>query len=103
MKAYLGIDIGTTNMKCLVLGSNGKILEVMHEETPKKRIAGADYLDLEATHSFVDKFISGASGKYSLGGIAFSSIGETVVPVYKGKALSDPLMWYDSATRSIWE
>ncbi|MDD5744936.1 MAG: sugar kinase, partial [Mesotoga sp.] len=95
MKAYLGIDTGTTNMKCLVLGSNGNILEVMHEETPKKRIAGADYLDLEATRSIVDKFVSEASCQYSLGGMAFSSIGETVVPAYKGKALSDPLMWYD--------
>jgi len=47
----------------------------------------------------VDRFIERAGEACRLRGVAFSSIGESVVPVRGGRALSNPVMWYEGAVR----
>ncbi|HDP79032.1 MAG TPA: sugar kinase [Mesotoga infera] len=103
MKVFLGIDIGTTNIKCLILGSNGRILDVLHSSTPKNRKKNIELLDLEAARSYIKKTIAEISEVHTLAAVAFSSFGETVVPVREGEVLSEPIMWYDRATYSLWE
>jgi len=103
MKVFLGIDIGTTNVKCLVLGSNGKILNILHSPTPKRSKKGIEFLDLEAVRSYVEKAIDEIEEDHTLAAVAFSSFGETVIPVKQGKAFSIPVMWHDRVTYPIWE
>ncbi len=103
MKVYLGLDIGTTNTKCLVLGSNGVILETIREATPKKKLGGAEYLDLRKMQSLIEKLLSEINEKYALGAVAFSSVGETVIPLRNRTPLCLPLMWYDRAVYPLWE
>ena len=96
MKAYLGIDIGTTNTKALLLGQNGFVLWSDSCATPHLLIEGVEYFSLQGIENIVDRFIQSASEMHSLRGVAFSSIGESVVPVKGGKAIGDPLMWYEA-------
>lgn len=92
MDAYLGIDIGTTNSKCLIATEEG-IVSVASRPTPKKRIDGHLFFDIHGIEALVDAFIGSASDKYSVRSVGFSSIGESVVPVAAGCAVSDALMW----------
>ena len=103
MKVYLGVDIGTTNTKFLVLGSNGVIIRTMKQITPKKIAGKVEYLDIRKLQRTIDEVITGISEEYSIQGIAFSSIGETVIPVSNRKPLCEPLMWYDRASYPYWE
>ncbi|RLL88887.1 sugar kinase [Mesotoga sp. H07pep.5.4] len=103
MNVFLGIDIGTTNIKCLVLGEDGRILEVIHSSTPKNKERGVEFLDLELTRSYVESIIGKVGALHSLAAIAFSSFGETVIPVRQRKALSKSVMWYDRSTYPLWE
>lgn len=103
MKVFLGVDIGTTNIKCLVLGEDGRILDVLHSPTPKKRKGRVEFLDLDAARSYIEKAISEITELHSPAAVAFSSFGETIVPVKRGEVLSTPVMWYDRATYSLWE
>ncbi|WP_367362994.1 FGGY family carbohydrate kinase [Mesotoga sp.] len=103
MNVFLGIDIGTTNIKSLVLGEDGRILEVLHWTTPKNRENGVEFLDLEITRSYVESVIGKVEKLHSLAAIAFSSFGETVIPVRQREALAKPVMWYDRSTYSLWE
>ncbi len=103
MNVFLGIDIGTTNIKSLVLGEDGRILEVLHWTTPKNRENGVEFLDLEITRSYVESVIGKVEKLHSLAAIAFSSFGETVIPVRQREALAKPVMWYDRSTYSLWK
>ncbi len=92
MDAYLGIDIGTTNSKCLIATEEG-IAAVLSEATPKKIHNGHLFFDLTEISRMVDAFMEKASSMYRVRSVGFSSIGESVVPVASGKALYDALMW----------
>lgn len=103
MNVFLGIDVGTTNIKCLVLGEDGRILKVLHSPTPKNKEGGVEFLDLELTRSYVKSVIEKVGKLHSLAAIAFSSFGETVIPVRQREVLTKPVMWYDRSTYRLWE
>lgn len=103
MDSYLGFDIGTTNMKCLVLSEEGTILSVLKEPTPKIKVNNITYFDLEKIESFVDSSLYFLKTKYTIKTVSFSSIGETVVPLKNGKALCNPPLWNEREVTSTEE
>lgn len=98
MKIYVGIDIGTTNTKAIAISRNGRIEEVLKSDTPKKLVDGVLYFDIGWIERITDGFVERFSERYEISGVGFSSVGESVVPVAKGRALHDPLVWYESCT-----
>ena len=47
MDGFLGIDVGTTNSKAVLLGENGDILSIWKQETPQVLKGGRSYFDIE--------------------------------------------------------
>ncbi|MCF7914914.1 MAG: hypothetical protein K9L66_07110 [Spirochaetaceae bacterium] len=111
MDCYLGIDIGTTNTKALALRSDGTTEVVYTDATPKYSRHGVEYFALESIERSVFKAITKAMTENEVKGISFSSVGESVVPVplskngatpeAPGRAISDPIVWYDRVTCPI--
>jgi len=98
MNIYIGIDIGTTNTKAVAVSQSGRVEKVIKAETPKKTAGSVQYFDIARIESIVDAFTESLSAEYTVLGIGFSSVGESVVPVAKGRALHDPLVWHESCT-----
>ena len=98
MKAYVGIDIGTTNSKALALSEAGSVAKVLKMSTPKKNRQGVKYFDLAGIERIVDDFIDTLSREFDVQAVSFCSVGESVVPVGRGRPLSDPLMWSETCT-----
>ena len=48
MDGFLGIDIGTTNSKALLISENGKLMKSWKKRTPEKSINGRRYIDILA-------------------------------------------------------
>lgn len=103
MDSYLGFDIGTTNMKCLVLSDEGTILSVLKEPTPKVKSNDITYFDLAKIERFVDSSLNFLKTKYTIKAVSFSSIGETVVPIKNGKAICNPPLWNEREVTSTEE
>jgi sugar (pentulose or hexulose) kinase len=97
-EVYLGVDVGTSALKGVVLGRNGSVLDVFRETTPVYRDDGVDCISIRDLDERVDRMVHGARSRYRLVGMAAASVGESVVPVKEGKPLCDPIMWYDTAT-----
>lgn len=95
MDGFLGIDIGTTNSKALLLTEEGRILELWTQETPYKIIGGRQYMDIRRIEEFTDQWIDTAGKLCRLKSVSYSSIGESVIPVKDGKAMAFPLAWYE--------
>lgn len=100
---YLGADIGTTNMKVLILGSDGKVKSVYKEITPKYVSEGSEFLNIKKVEKFIYHVIENVKKEVNVLGMAFSSFGESVVPIKDGVSLHDPLMWNDRATIEYWK
>lgn len=103
MSLYLGIDIGTSNMKCLALSQSGQTSVIDAEPTPTRRSQSqVTFFDLAGIERFVRRAITRSLSQDNVAGIGFSTVGESVVPLdASGAPLSDPLVWYDAVTRSI--
>jgi sugar (pentulose or hexulose) kinase len=97
MRGYVGIDIGTTNSKVVAVGESGDILLQDSAATPWTLRQGLRFFDLAAIDSLVDSFVARAADICSVKAVAFSSVGESVVPVKNGRALADPPLWDESA------
>jgi sugar (pentulose or hexulose) kinase len=100
-KVYVGIDIGTTNSKVLILGKNGKILDLIKIETPRTFINNVEYVNLFQLENLIDEVLKNLKNFYLIQGMSFSSFGESVVPVKGGSWLHEPLMWYEECTLDI--
>jgi len=100
---YLGADIGTTNMKILILGSDGKVKNIYKEMTPKYISGGSEFLDIVAVERFICSIIDNVAKDENILGMAFSSFGESIVPIKDGECLHDPLMWNDRVTTEYWK
>lgn len=95
MDGFLGIDIGTTNSKALLLSEDGQLQSCWTQKTPEKTVNGKRFIDIQKIEEFMD-YCTLESGKIcNLRSIGFSSIGESVVPIKDGKALYMPLVWYE--------
>ncbi len=100
MRVYIGIDLGTTNTKIIAVGENG-IEKIIKVKTPKKTLNDVEYFDLDKLEYSLKKAISQLQEEYSIAGLSCTSFGESVVPVSKGKKLHDPIVWYDTCTKTI--
>ena len=96
MHGYLGIDIGTTNTKLLVVGQNGMLLTSTSEKTPVTHIDGLVYFDLARIEALIDGFLQMAASICDIKSVGFSTVGESVVPLRDGKVLHPPLMWNEA-------
>lgn len=95
MKGYLGIDIGTTNTKALLLAEDGNVIWNATSPTPTAVSSGLVWFDVNRLDRMIDEFCEVAKRHCTLGGVAFSSVGESVVPVKGGRPMSNALMWYE--------
>ncbi|MFN3282645.1 MAG: FGGY-family carbohydrate kinase [Pseudothermotoga sp.] len=98
MKVYIGIDLGTTNTKVMVVSRNG-IEKVVKIKTPRKTLNDVEYFDLDKLDRNLEKILSQLKKDYRISGLSCTSFGESVVPVAKGKKLHDPIVWYDTCTK----
>ena len=98
---FIGFDIGTTHIKYLVLCNDGKILDVYKENTLFVNREGIIYFDLLYIEKFIFDSIDHICRDYLVKSISISSVGESVVPVKRGKAAAFPLFWDSKCTQSI--
>jgi sugar (pentulose or hexulose) kinase len=98
---YVGFDIGTTNIKAVVLHTNGIIGEILKESTPIIRKYKAMFFNLSAIEAIIKTFLDYLLSKYYIHGISFTSVGESVVPVKNGKPMANALVWYDPITEEM--
>jgi sugar (pentulose or hexulose) kinase len=113
MDCYIGLDIGTTNSKAIALRRDGTTEIIYEQKTKKYHSNDIEFFSIDDIEHCMNLAIQNAQEKYTVKGISFSSVGESVVPVEIsqkhagngafGKALCDPLVWYDKATRTIAE
>ncbi|HPA94134.1 MAG TPA: FGGY family carbohydrate kinase [Petrotogaceae bacterium] len=97
---FLGVDIGTTAMKILVVGQDGNTIGLYREDTPKKIIEGITFLDLRRIYEYFLQIYSKIKNGYKILGVSCASISESVIPIRNAKALTDPLIWYEECTLS---
>lgn len=95
---YVGIDIGTTNTKAVILHTDGTLGSSLKTATPFYLDSGVCFFNLSILENIIREFKSSIQERYHILGISFTSVGESVVPVRNGKALADPLFWNDPIT-----
>lgn len=95
MDGFLGVDIGTTNSKAVLVGEDGDILEVWKAMTPQFTINGRCYFDMDLIETFADTCTEKAKSQCHLRSISFSSVGESVIPIKDGTKLAMPLVWHE--------
>lgn len=98
MKVYLGVDVGTTNTKVVVVNQNG-IEKIVSFKTPKIRSNGVEYFDLARIENNLAQILEQLLTEYMICGISCASFGESVVPVARGEKLHDPIVWYETCTK----
>lgn len=103
MDGYIGIDIGTTNSKCIIVDACGDIARLYTEKTPKHTINGMEFFDITKIDRLVDVFLQRAQSEYTVRSVCFSSVGESVVPISDGKPLYDCPVWNVTAITSTAE
>lgn len=90
MKCYAGIDIGSTNIKLVVVDEKGDLCHKAISLTPYIQDSYR-YFDVQAIDKVVDGMIAHAKSFGRLVSVSFSSVGESVVPVKHGRALGNAL------------
>ncbi len=102
MADYIGIDVGTTNIKALLLNSQGIVTRIISKPTPYLKKDGARYFDMNEIEKITDCMIDCLESDSHVSALAFSSVGESFVPVKNGMMVSDPLLWSEMTTESTW-
>ncbi len=96
MKCFAGIDIGSTNVKILVINEDGAVEYTASSSTPRLIDHGLKCFDIRALDDIIDSFIDEARIRChgDLVSVSFSSVGETVVPIDpSGRVLAAPVFW----------
>lgn len=88
MKCYAGIDIGSTNIKLVVIDEKGDLCHKAISPTPYIQDSYRCF-DVQAIDKVVDGMIEHAKPFGRLISVSFSSVGESVVPVKDGRALGN--------------
>jgi|GEM_PF-6286652 len=101
--AFAGFDIGTTTIKAILIDDDGAQVGLAASPTPVLQ-SEVTQLDLPRIREFVDHNLAEFRKTHTVQGIAFDSIGESVVPVdlKTRKALDNPLMWHERAPYRDW-
>src|SRR3984957_6007513 len=105
----LGLDVGTTNLKCLALDEAGNIVAQGSESTPRSH-PRPDWTDFEPEAVWqsacraIRAVVSRAGNSGAIRGIAVSSLAESVVPIgSRGQALAPAIAWFDLRTVAEYE
>ena len=105
----LGLDVGTTNLKCLALDEAGTIVAEGSEPTPRSH-PRPDWTDFEpepiweASSRAIRAVISQIENPTAIRGIAVSSLAESVVPIdSQGQSLAPAIAWFDLRTVAEYE
>jgi len=105
----LGIDVGTTNLKCLALDDAGTIVAQASEPTPRSH-PRPEWTDFEpgplweAACRAVRAVVSQLEHREAVKGIAVSSLAESVVPIDSlGQPLAPAIAWFDLRTVAEYE
>ena len=105
----LGLDLGTTNIKCLALDSVGRIVPQGSEPTPRSH-PRSGWTDFEpgpiwdAACQAIRAVVSQLERREAIKGIAVSSLAESVVPIdSQGQPLAPAIAWFDLRTTAEYE
>jgi xylulokinase len=105
----LGLDVGTTNIKCLAMDVTGQIVAQSFEPTPRAH-PRSDWTDFEpgpiwdAVCQAIRAVVAQVERREAIKGIAASSLGESVVPVdAQGQPLAPAIAWFDPRTTPEYE
>ena len=105
----LGLDVGTTNIKCLALDSDGRIVAQGSEPTPRSH-PRPGWTDFEpgpvwdAACQAIRAVVSQLERRDAIKGIAVSSLAESVVPIdSQGQPLAPAIAWFDLRTTGEYE
>jgi xylulokinase len=97
----LGLDVGTTNLKCLALDEAGNVIAQGSEPTPRSH-PQPGWTDFEpgpiweAACRVIRAVVSQLRHRDAVKGIAVSSLAESVVPVdSQGQPLAPAIAWFD--------
>ncbi len=105
----LGLDVGTTNLKCLAVDVTGTIVAQWSEPTPQAhpRPGWTDFEPgplWEAACRAIRAVVSQVEHPEAIRGIAVSSLAESVVPVgAHGEPLAPAIAWFDLRTVAEYE
>ena len=107
MSVYLGIDVGTTNLKVAAFDAHGQLCAYHSEPTPRRELGpGSAEMDPLLIWERVLtglRCVCAAVGK-DVRSIGVSSMGEAGILCDRdGKPLSDFMVWYDSRPQPIVE
>ena len=102
MNGYLGIDVGTSSAKALLMGENGTIIAAARREYEiLRRHPGYAEQDMETIWQAVKQAVAEISGRYpaeaaQVRGISFSGQMHGLVAVDRnGKLVRDAIIWAD--------
>ena len=105
----LGVDVGTTNVKCLALDEAGNVIAQGSEPTPRSH-PQPGWTDFEpdaiweAACRAIRAVVSQLRHSDAVKGIAVSSLAESVVPIdSKGQPCAQAIAWYDLRTVAEFE
>src|SRR5438132_11605300 len=105
----LGLDVGTTNIKCLALDRTGKIVAQGSEPTPQSH-PRSGWTDFEpvplwnAACQAIRTVVSQLEHPQAVKGIAVSSLAESLVPIdSEGHPVAPAIAWFDLRTAAEYE
>src|SRR5215831_2360740 len=105
----LGLDVGTTNIKCLAVDSDGKIVAQAAEPTPRSH-PRPGWTDFEpgpvwdAACQAIRAVVSQLERPEAVKGIAVSSMAESIVPIdSQGRPLAPAIAWFDLRTTTEYQ
>jgi xylulokinase len=105
----LGLDVGTTNIKCLAIDVTGQIVAQSFEPTPRAH-PRSDWTDFEpgpiwdAVCQAIRAVVAQLERREAIKGIAASSLGESLVPLdAQGQPLAPAIAWFDPRTTPEYE
>jgi xylulokinase len=105
----LGLDIGTTNIKCLAIDDAGTIVAQSSERTPIAH-PRPGWTDFEPDAiwnvgcSTIKAVISELQSHQNVRGIAVASVAESIIPIdAQGEALASAIAWFDLRTTREYE
>lgn len=105
----LGLDVGTTNIKCLALEESGNVLAQASEPTPQSH-PKSGWTDFEPGPLWetacraIRTVVSQLQNRDAVKGIAVSSLAESIIPVdSQGRPLASAIAWFDLRTVEEYE
>jgi xylulokinase len=100
----LGLDVGTTNLKCIAVDQAGRVVAQGSERTPQSH-PQPGWTDFEpgpiweAVCRVIRTVVSDMEHREAIRGIAVSSLAESIVPIdERGQPLSPAIAWFDLRT-----